>query len=159
VCEPRALHASGSGDEVAAQLYAVAPDAPTTQTFGPTTPTGGAVELSVHDYLLKAGAGRKRLPHDALGVGERLPSPRLYIHCWQGHKTESRSAHASQAVGAPGFEPGTSCPPGISFSSSRVKAPVPARRFGLVGAWPCRGSLFWGVNPVLPDGARKSEHA
>ena len=101
MCEPRALHASGSGDEVAAQLYAVAPDAPTTQTFGPTTPTGGAVELSVYDYFLKAGAGRKRLPHDALGVGERLPSPRLYTHCCQGHKTESRLAHASQAGRGP----------------------------------------------------------
>ena len=144
MCEPRALHASGSGDEVAAQLYAVAPGAPTTQTFGATSPTGGRGRTRRSRLFVEAGAGRKRLPHDALGVGERLPSPRLYIHCWQGHKTESRSAHASQAVGAPGFEPGTSCPPDISFSSSRVKAPVPARRFEMVGAWPCRGSLFWG---------------
>jgi hypothetical protein len=41
VCEPRALHASGSGDEVASRLYAVASGAPTTQTFGPSRPTGG----------------------------------------------------------------------------------------------------------------------
>lgn len=50
VCEPQALHASGSSDAVAARLYAVAPCAPTTQTFGPTRPTGGAAELSAHDY-------------------------------------------------------------------------------------------------------------
>ena len=111
VCGERALHASGSGDEVAARLYAVAPGAPTTQTFGPTRPTGGRGRTQRSRLLVEAGAGRERLPHDARGVGERLPSPRLYTHCWQGHKTESRSAHTSQAVGAPGFEPGTSCPP------------------------------------------------
>ena len=44
----------GSGDDVAARLYAVAPGAPTTQTFGPTRPTGGAVELSETD-LVKRG--------------------------------------------------------------------------------------------------------
>jgi len=95
VCEPRALHASGSGDEVAAQLYAVAPGAPTTQTFGATSPTGGRGRTRRSRLFVEAGAGRKRLPHDALGVGERLPSPRLYTHCWQGHKTESSSANAS----------------------------------------------------------------
>ena len=125
VCGERALHASGSGDEVAARLYAVAPGAPTTQTFGPTRPTGGRSRTQRSRLLVEAGAGRERLPHDARGVGERLPSPRLYIHCWQGHKTESRSAHTSQAVGAPGFEPGTSCPPDKRANQA---APRPVER-------------------------------
>ena len=125
VCGERALHASGSGDEVAARLYAVAPGAPTTQTFGPTRPTGGRSRTQRSRLLVEAGAGRERLPHDARGVGERLPSPRLYTHCWQGHKTESRSAHTSQAVGAPGFEPGTSCPPDKRANQA---APRPVER-------------------------------
>ena len=59
VCEPRALHASGSGDEVAAQLYAVAPGAPTTQTFGATSPTGGRGRTQRSRLLVEAGARAK----------------------------------------------------------------------------------------------------
>ena len=59
VCEPRALHASGSGDEVAAQLYAVAPVAPTTQTFGATSPTGGRGRTRRSRLLVEAGARAK----------------------------------------------------------------------------------------------------
>ena len=111
VCEPQALHASGWATRSRRDSTRSRPVRQPPKRSGRPDLRGGAAELSVHDYSLKAGAGRERLPHGALGVWERLPSPRLYTHCWQGHKTESRSAHTSQAVGAPGFEPGTSCPP------------------------------------------------
>jgi len=113
VCEPRALHASGWATRSRRDSTRSRPVRQPPKRSGRPDLRGGAAELGVHDYSLKAGAGRERLPHGALGVGERLPSPRLYTHCWQGHKTESRSAHTSQAVGAPGFEPGTSCPPDL----------------------------------------------
>jgi hypothetical protein len=71
---------------------------------------GASSNSAFNDYWLKPGPGRKRLPHDALGVGERLPSPRLYTHCWQGHKTESSSAHASHAVGRPDLNRGPLVP-------------------------------------------------
>jgi hypothetical protein len=81
MCEPRALHASGSSDEVAARLYPVAPGAPTTQTFGLTRPPGGAVELSVHDYWLKPGPGERvcRMTPSALGRGCRSPGFTLIV--------------------------------------------------------------------------------
>jgi hypothetical protein len=56
-CEPQALHASGLGDDVAARLYAVAPGAPTTQTFGPTRPTGGRGRTQRSRLFIEAGAG------------------------------------------------------------------------------------------------------
>src|SRR5206468_11337301 len=119
------------GDEVASRLYAVAPGAPTTQTFGSSRPTGGRGRTQRSRLFVKAGAGRERLPHGALGVGERLPSPRLYTHCWQGHKTESRSAHTSQTVGAPGLNRG----PLVPQTSSGDWRAMPAAG----GKWPtCR---------------------
>jgi len=103
VCEPRALHASGSGDEVAAQLYAVAPGAPTTQTFGATSPTGGAVELGVHDYLLKPGPGESvyRMTPSALGRGCRRPGFTLIV----GRDTRQNQAQPTLLTesGPPGF--------------------------------------------------------
>jgi len=111
VCEPRALHASGWATRSRRDSTRSRPVRQPPKRSGRPDLRGGAAELSVHDYLLKPGPGVSvcRMAPSALGRGCRRPG--FNTHCWQGHKTESRSAHTSQAVGAPGFEPGTSCPP------------------------------------------------
>ena len=79
VCEPQALRAQGSQaatsrrDSTRSRQARQLP-----KRSGRPDLRGGAVELSVHDDSLKAGAGRERLPLDARGTfGERLPLPRL----------------------------------------------------------------------------------
>ena len=125
VCEPRALHASGWATRSRRDSTRSRPVRQPPKRSGRPDLRGGAAELSVHDYLLKPGPGVSvcRMAPSALGRGCRRPG--FNTHCWQGHKTESRSAHTSQAVGAPGFEPGTSCPPDKRANQA---APRPVER-------------------------------
>ena len=75
VCEPRALHASGSAtrsrrNSTRSRLMRQPP-----KRSGRPPLRGGEVELSVHDYLLKPGQGESvyRMTPSALGRGCRRP--------------------------------------------------------------------------------------
>jgi hypothetical protein len=170
VCEPRALHASGWATRSRRDSTRSRPVRQPPKRSGRPDLRGGAAELSVHDYLLKPGPGVSvcRMAPSALGRGCRRPG--FNTHCWQGHKTESRSAHTSQAVGAPGFEPGTSCPPDCSSrragcgAEGREVASVQRVRLGaaVFRRLPPRTTFrpfVSGVRPLQEDRDALSDHS
>ncbi len=91
---------------------------------------GGAVELSVHDDSLKAGAGRERLPLDARGIlgrGRRCPGFNSLLAGLQDRiKTSSGSRALSGCAG-----PGTRSAPRFSVRASRrgIRRANQSRRF------------------------------
>jgi hypothetical protein len=79
LCEARALPLRALGGDVASRLYAAAPSPPTPKRSAKPDPTGGAVEVSVHDDWWKPGPGVSACRLTPAAFGEGLPLPRLYL--------------------------------------------------------------------------------